>query len=345
MAKIKIKQIGSPIRRPESQKKILIGLGLFAHQGFAKTSTREIAEAAGTNLAAIKYYFGDKAGLYRAAFVEPLGSPKNDIPLYHPEHLSLRQSLEGLFGGFLEPLQRGEVVQQCMKLHFREMLEPTGLWAEELEHGIKPAHAALVDVLQADVGKAAFEANLTEVADVAVDLYDSPLRDREAPLRDHDEVRTMLAKSKEWQRANADLELMTATLTQLVHERTRELALAKDAAESASRAKSAFLANMSHEIRTPLNGILGMSDLMQTTQLNEEQRRYCDAITASGRALRDLRRRGRRSERATPAQAHGQRPRSRAPRRRGSGGPRRWRRQRGGGDRRRRGRSSRRRTP
>lgn len=46
----------------------------------------------------------------------------------------------------------------------------------------------------------------TEVADVAVDLYDSPLRDREAPLRDHDEVRTMLSKSKEWQRANADLD-------------------------------------------------------------------------------------------------------------------------------------------
>lgn len=43
----------------------------------------------------------------------------------------------------------------------------------------------------------------SEVADVAVDLYDSPLRDREAPLRDLDEVRTMLAKSKEWQRAHA----------------------------------------------------------------------------------------------------------------------------------------------
>lgn len=43
----------------------------------------------------------------------------------------------------------------------------------------------------------------SEVADVAVDLYDSPLRDREAPRRDLDEVRTMLAKSKEWQRAHA----------------------------------------------------------------------------------------------------------------------------------------------
>jgi hypothetical protein len=46
----------------------------------------------------------------------------------------------------------------------------------------------------------------TELADVAIDLYDSPLRDLDAPLRDLDEMRTMLSKSKEWQRAQRDLE-------------------------------------------------------------------------------------------------------------------------------------------
>lgn len=49
------------------------GLRLFAQQGFTKTSTRELAEAAGVNVASISYYFGDKAGLYRAVFMEPLG--------------------------------------------------------------------------------------------------------------------------------------------------------------------------------------------------------------------------------------------------------------------------------
>ena len=71
-------------------------------------------------------------------------------------------------------------------------------------------------------------------------------------------------------------------------EASAALAAAKEQAESSSRAKSQFLANMSHEIRTPLNGVLGMADLLRGTPLSAEQRRYCEAIAASGRSLRDL---------------------------------------------------------
>ncbi len=129
------------------ERLVQAALALFAQKGFANTSTREIAQAAGANIAAISYYFGDKAGLYRAVFVEPLGSPHEDIPLYDQPHFTLRQSLDGFFSGFLEPMKQGQLVQQCMRLHFREMLEPTGLWAQEVENGIKPAHAALMAVL------------------------------------------------------------------------------------------------------------------------------------------------------------------------------------------------------
>jgi AcrR family transcriptional regulator len=123
------------------------GLRLFAQQGYTKTSTRELAEAAGVNVASISYYFGDKAGLYRAVFFEPMGSPQDDISRYNKPELSLPQALDGLYAGFLEPLKQGDTARLCMKLHFREMLEPTGLWEEEIAHGIKPMHDALLAVL------------------------------------------------------------------------------------------------------------------------------------------------------------------------------------------------------
>jgi PAS domain S-box-containing protein len=63
------------------------------------------------------------------------------------------------------------------------------------------------------------------------------------------------------------------------------LALAKEAAESATRTKSEFLANMSHEIRTPMNGVIGMAKILSLTALSEEQRDYVQAICDSGDIL------------------------------------------------------------
>ena len=130
-------------------------LKLFAEKGFAKTSTREIALAAGANIAAIAYYFGDKTGLYRATFTEPMGSsPRDAVARFSPPELTLREALSHFFGAYLEPLKQGELAQLCMRLHLREMLEPTSQWAVELEQDIKRPHLALVALLCRHLGLA-----------------------------------------------------------------------------------------------------------------------------------------------------------------------------------------------
>ena len=97
-----------------------------------------------------------------------------------------------------------------------------------------------------------------------------------------DSFNTMLAQIEERGSALAN---HRDELEHQVGVRTGQLEKAKNAAEAASRAKSAFLATMSHEIRTPMNGVLGMTEMLLVTPLTESQRRYASMVQRSGEHL------------------------------------------------------------
>ena len=126
---------------------LLAALRLFSERGYAQTSVRAIAEAAGTNVAAIAYHFGDKARLYSATFYELFGSASTLIPAFADPRLDLAQALGCYFAGFLEPLKHDDLVTQSLRLHVRELLEPTHVWPELIERECRAPHRALVQVL------------------------------------------------------------------------------------------------------------------------------------------------------------------------------------------------------
>lgn len=149
---------GEEARKPRSDgeqsrtRLLQAAIRLFANQGFARTSTRDIARAAGANVAAISYYFGDKAGLYQACFASMCAPAPDNIALFDQAHLTLRQSLDAYYQQLLAPLLAGDDAQQMLRLFYREMLEPTGLWEQEIRNNLQPEHLALAAVISRHLG-------------------------------------------------------------------------------------------------------------------------------------------------------------------------------------------------
>lgn len=113
--------------------------------------------------------------------------------------------------------------------------------------------------------------------------------DEEYPykLAGTDQVEYIRWEMRPWYQFNGTIGgimIFTQNITPILKQR-EEFRAAKLQAEQASIAKSEFLANMSHEIRTPLNGVIGFTDLVLKTQLNETQQQYLTIVNQSANAL------------------------------------------------------------
>lgn len=273
---------------------------MTAAQVFATSSSASVAERDENRTLQSLKAIGRLPGLIHAEAFDAQGRPLAEIG--HAVRLDGEIDMHDLEGaaGLLRLLRARSVAVEVPVIHAGAQVgrlvviaDTQDLWSRTLPvvlSGLLAACLALVlAMLVASRLQRSITGPLRHLTDTMLAIEQGHDYARKVPESDRDEIgvlgRGFNRMLTEIRQRDDRLARHRERLEQDVAERTRDLALAKEAAEQANEAKSDFLSTMSHEIRTPLNGVLVMAELLAGSDLPQRQRRYADVIARSGQSL------------------------------------------------------------
>ncbi len=131
-------------REDDARSRLIAAAGpVFARHGFDRATVREICREAGTNIASVGYYFGDKFGLYRAVIRHIRRHCQSAHPEPEGSGCSPRQRLHLLISHMLSQMLAGDDSGWESQLMMREMNHPTGVFTEIVEESFRPGFELL----------------------------------------------------------------------------------------------------------------------------------------------------------------------------------------------------------